>query len=139
MDYVPNFLAVLVAGLVPMITGSIWYGPLFGKKWMELVEKTEEELKANFNPTKSYVVSFVMALLMAYVFAHVIEAFYQAYAVNGIWHGMQGAFWMWLGFVLTIGYQQVAWNSEKLSLFFLSQAYNLITLLIMGAILGVWR
>jgi len=139
MDYVPNFLAVLVAGLVPMLVGSMWYGPVFGKKWMELVGKTEDDIKANFNPTKSYVVTFVMALLLAYVFAHVLEAFYQAYAITGIWYGMQGAFWMWLGFVLTIGYQQVAWNDEKLSLFFLNQAYNLVTLLLMGGILGVWR
>ena len=45
-----NYLAVLVAGFIPMILGSIWYGPLFGKKWIELMGLTEEELKANFNP-----------------------------------------------------------------------------------------
>ena len=28
-----NLIAVLVAGIVPMIVGMLWYGPLFGKRW----------------------------------------------------------------------------------------------------------
>ncbi len=45
-----NILAVIVAALLPMIVGSLWYGPILGKRWMELMELTEEEIKANFNP-----------------------------------------------------------------------------------------
>ena len=139
MEYVPNFLAVLVAGLIPMLVGSMWYGPVFGKKWLEMVGKTEEEIKENFNPIKAYVFSFVMSLIMAYVLAHILEAWNVAYATTGIWYGMQGAFWAWLGFALTIGYQHVAWNDQKLSLYALNMAYNLVCLLAMGALLGVWR
>ena len=31
-----NFLAVIVAAFSAFFVGWIWYGPLFGKKWMEL-------------------------------------------------------------------------------------------------------
>lgn len=139
MDYIPNPLAVLVAGLIPMLLGSLWYGPLFGKKWLEMVGKTEEDIKENFNPTKSYVFSFVMSLIMAYVLAHILEAWDVAYSETGIMYGMQGAFWAWLGFALTIGYQHVAFNDQKLGLYFLNMAYNLASLLFMGALLGAWR
>lgn len=138
-EYVPNFLAVLIAGLIPMLIGSMWYGPVFGKKWLEMVGKTEEEIKENFNPIKAYVFSFVMSLIMAYVLAHMLEAWNAAYAATGLWRGMQGAFWAWLGFALTIGYQHVAWNNQKLGLYFLNMTYNLVCLLAMGALLGVWR
>ena len=53
--------------------------------------------------------------------------------------GMQGAFWYWLGFVVTIGYQSMAWEGKKLGLFAMNMAYNLVVLLGMGTILGVWR
>ena len=36
-----NYLAVLIAGIVPMIVGAIWYGPLFGKRWLGYMETTE--------------------------------------------------------------------------------------------------
>ncbi|NNF03057.1 MAG: DUF1761 domain-containing protein [Rhodothermales bacterium] len=135
----PNLLAVLVAAFIPMVVGSLWYGPLFGKQWMRMVDKTEEELKEGFNPMKSYGVTFVMALLMAYVLAHILIAWEDAYGLVGLWAGIQGAFWIWLGFVLTIGWQAVAFEDKKLGLYWLNMLYNLVTLLAMGALLGVWR
>ena len=137
--YQPNLLAVLVAGLIPMLIGSIWYGPVFGKAWLKLIGKTEEEIRATMNPMKMYVVTFIMALVMAYVLAHVLQAFADAYGVTGIPAGLQAAFWIWLGFVLTIGYQAVAFEDKKISLFALNMGYNLVTLLAMGTLLGAWR
>jgi hypothetical protein len=134
-----NYLAVLVAGLIPMILGSIWYGPLFGKKWMELVGKSEEELKASFNPMKSYGVTFVFALLMAYVLAHVLNAFGDAYGQTGLWAGIEGGFWVWLGFVLTVSWQQVAFSGQSMMLWVLNVLYNLVALICMGALLGSWH
>ena len=49
-----NLLAVLVAGIVPMIVGFLWYGQLFGKRWLELMETTAEEIQKNFNPWKTH-------------------------------------------------------------------------------------
>ena len=80
-----------------------------------------------------------MTLVMAFVLAHVLQAFADAYSVTGLIAGMQGAFWMWLGFVLTVGWQAVAFEDKKLRVFILSMVYNLISLLAMGALLGVWR
>ena len=106
---------------------------------MNLMGKTEEEIRATMSPIKMYVVTFIMSLIMAYVLAHILEAFADAYAVTGLMAGIQGAFWMWLGFVLTVGYQAVAFEDKKLRLFGLNMAYNLVSLLAMGALLGVWR
>ena len=134
-----NLLAVLVAGFIPMLLGSIWYGPLFGKKWMDLIGKTEEDLKADFNPMKSYGVTFVFALVMAYVLAHVLNSFGDAYGQTGAFAGIEAGFGLWLGFVLTVSWQQVAFSGQKLMLWVLNVLYNLVALICMGALLGVWK
>ena len=64
-----NLLAVLVAGIVPMLIGSLWYGPLFGKRWMALMEMTADEIQEGFNPVKTYGVSFLLSLVTAFVLA----------------------------------------------------------------------
>jgi len=137
--YFPNLLSVLGAALIPMVIGALWYGPLFGKKWLELIEQSEEEIRATFNPVKSYGVTFVMAILTAFVLAHILQAFDDAYTLTGWAAGMQGGFWCWLGLVLTIGWQAVSFEDKKLSLYVLNMAYNLVVLMAMGALLGTWR
>jgi len=44
-----NYLAIIVAGLIPSIVGAIYYGPLLGKVWRDSLGKTEEELQPS-NP-----------------------------------------------------------------------------------------
>lgn len=64
-----NFLAVLVAALVPMIMGFIWYNPkVLGAAWMKAADMTEEKMKgAN------------MALIFGLTF---LFSFFAAMAVN---------------------------------------------------------
>ena len=133
----PNLLAVLVAGLVPMIVGSLWYGPLFGKKWMEMVGKTEEEIRANSNPLKQYGVMFVLGLLASYVIAHNMTAYADAYGATGWLAGLQAGFWLWLGLILWHGWQAVAFEDKPLGLYALNMGYNLVALVGMAVVLGL--
>jgi len=59
-----NYLAIIVAGLVPSILGAIYYGPLLGSQWLSSLGKTEEEMvPANMGLT--YGLALLMALLVA--------------------------------------------------------------------------
>jgi len=139
MDYSPNLLAVLVASLLPQLIGALWYGPLFGKMWMTLVGKTEEELREGFNPWVGYGVTWLLGVVAAFVLAHVLNTWEEAFAATGWAYGMQGAFWMWLGFVVFSTWQAVAFEDKKFITWGLNLAYNLTALLAMGALLGEWR
>ncbi len=130
-----NWLAILVATLLPMVVGSLWYGPLFGKTWMNLMEVTEEEIKGNFNPRQAYGISTLMAFIMAFVLANVIGLADHGSAVHGM---LLGGF-LWLGLLVPYGYQAVAFEQRKKQLYFMSMAYNLVVLLLMGLILGGWQ
>jgi len=126
----PNILAVLVAALLPMVIGSIWYGPLFGKKWMDLMGFTEESIKESFNATRSYGGSLIGAALMAYVIGLLIEA-------TGM-PGLAVALLCWAGFVVPCGWHAVAFEDKNMMVYVLSMAYNLVTLILMGILLSVW-
>lgn len=45
-----NLLAVVLGTLVFFAIGAIWYGPLFGKAWRQLVALTDEDMKAGPKP-----------------------------------------------------------------------------------------
>jgi hypothetical protein len=132
----PHLLAVIVAAIIPMIIGALWYSPvMFAKKWMALIGKTEEEIKKSFNPMKMYGLSFLASLVMAYVLAHiVINTGY-----SGFVGGMHAGFWLWLGFVLTTNSSTVLFESRPSGLYWMNVSYYLVSILLMGGLLAVWR
>jgi hypothetical protein len=61
-----NFLAVLVAALVPMAIGFIWYNPkVLGNAWMKAAGITEEKMKGA-NMAVIFGVSFILSFLLAF-------------------------------------------------------------------------
>lgn len=67
-----NFLAVLVAALVPMIMGFIWYNPkVLGNAWMQAAGLNEEKLKGA-NMAVIFGLSFVLSFLLAFFLQAVV-------------------------------------------------------------------
>jgi hypothetical protein len=63
-----SLVATLVATVLGFVLGALWYGPLFSKPWMQAVGLSEEVLRRDFNPAKTYGITFVLGFLGAYVF-----------------------------------------------------------------------
>ena len=60
-----NIYAALVAGLVPMIIGFIWYNErVFGKKWMRVAEMTDEKMEGA-NMALIFGLSYVFSVFLA--------------------------------------------------------------------------
>ncbi len=61
-----NWIAVLIAAIVPTVLGFIWYHPkVFGKAWMEASGITEESMKGA-NMALIFGVSLFLSLLLAF-------------------------------------------------------------------------
>ncbi len=74
-----NYLAVLVCGVIALALGFVWYGPLFGKKWLQItgadkadMARREEMMKGVW---KLYLTQFALALFQAGALAWYIMAF----------------------------------------------------------------
>ena len=64
-----NWLAVLVAAILNMVVGFLWYGPLFSGVFLRLIGKREEEIEVS---PLVYPLGFVMGLVTTYVLAVII-------------------------------------------------------------------
>lgn len=62
-----NIIAVVVAALIPMTLGFIWYHPKtpMGSAWMKLTEMTDEKMKSS-NMALIFGVSLLLSFLLAF-------------------------------------------------------------------------
>lgn len=133
-----NFWAVFASAIGSMVVGSIWYGPLFGKMFMHEMGmhqwSPEKQAHMKKGMTMMYVWQFIASLVMFYVLAMLMVKLGKT-DVNG---GVVTAFWAWLGFVATAKFGEALWGG-KMTLFWLGAGSSLVTLLVGGVILGMWR
>jgi hypothetical protein len=132
-----NYPAVIVATIIHFMIGGLWYGPLFSKKFIELIGWTPVQLEqiAAQSHARELVFAFLCSLVLVYILAH----FVQYTKATGVAGGMQTAFWLWLGFVATTQLATVLFEQRKLGLYLLNVSYQLVACLICGAILGAWK
>lgn len=126
-----NYLAVLVAGIVGLVAGMIWYAPfLFGSVWAKL---SKAKMKKEGMAAK-----YLFALVKTLIMSLFIALFLEWIGVVTIGGGMTIGFWLWLGFIGTTTFSGVIWGNKPFKLWLLDNGANLLSILIMAAILAVW-
>lgn len=132
-----NYLAVVVAAVVHFIIGGLWYGVIFGNTFLRIVQWTPEQLRQVQEQAhwSQYALAFASSLVLVFVLAHIIRYM----NADGISGGLQTAFWVWLGFVVTTQLPTVVFEQRKPGLYLLSIGYQLVAALICGAILAAWK
>ncbi len=134
-----NYWAVLAGAVASMVIGSVWYGPLFGRKWMEINELNPDDVAKREAMQKEamplYGVQFVLSLLQLYILAHFIQGWTEV-------SGVENAVWIWLGFVMPTVAGFAMWNAKpnkvKWAMFLISSGYQLVNFVVFGWILGTW-
>jgi hypothetical protein len=135
MDVQINYLGVVVAAISSMIVGSIWYKPqVFGKPWAKLAKVNLKEMGAN--PVQAYGLTFIASLVTAYVLAHVSFLANRFFGNSFMMDAVTTAFWIWLGFTAARLLVHDLFENRPAKLTLLNAAHELITLLVMGAVLG---
>lgn len=127
-----NYLAVLVAGLLSMVVGFVWYGPLFAKAWMKEVGLKEKDVEKG--PGFGYVLTLLGAFVEAYVLAHFIDFTNATTVLEGAATGML----LWVGFIAyAIGVNYI-FAQRTPRLWMIDTGYFLVLLIAQGALLAVW-
>ena len=129
-----NYWAIVVAVVISMALGGVWYSNLlFAKAWLKGIGKTEAELKDG--AVKGYITAITAAAVTAFVLAHLV--FYVG--ATTIIDGLQAGFWVWFGFFASTLAMHTAFERRSWNLFFIQAGYHLAQLLIIGAMLAVWQ
>ena len=126
-----NWLSVIAAAVSAFLIGGIWYGPLFGKSWMTAFGKTEEMLKARSVPK-----TFGISLLLSLIAAINLEMFIGVEADMVM--GMMAGFFAGLGWVATFLGILYVFEMQSLKAYLINAGYCVISLTMMGLILGAW-
>jgi hypothetical protein len=132
-----NNVAVIVSGAVIFMLGGLWYSPLlFAKRWVALLGKSEAELKANAGSMPmSYLFVLLCGLVTAWVLAIVVGNFAPSSAVDG---ALIGAL-CWAGFAGATSYGTALFSEKPKALWLIDSGFNLVSFMVAGAILAVWR
>jgi hypothetical protein len=127
-----NWIAILVAAFVPMVLGALWYSPmLFARPWMRAVGRTPEEISG---ASLGYAISAIGAVITSYVLARIVRWAEVDDLLNGALVGLL----VWLGFVATVLAVNTWFGGRPRALWAIDSGYQLVALLIMGAIHGAW-
>lgn len=129
-----NWWAVIVAALINMVVGAVWYSPgVFGKYWARL---TGHKTEGNMSMANSgYAVSALGALVQAWVLVHFVRFAGSTTFSKGLVTG----FFIWLGFVAVVMAAMNAFEGRNWDLVRLNAGYWLLVLLINGGLLAAWR
>lgn len=129
-----NYLAVAVSTFSAMILGALWYGPIFGKAWMAEIGKTEEQLKAEFNPAKTYGLTIIAHFFVSLVIAYLM-VLTQANDLSG---GLRIGLSLWVA-VAGIHFVHGLFHSQSFKLIFMNIGYDLSCMIAYSVILSYWR
>ncbi len=132
-----NYWAVLVATLSTMVVGAIWYTPrVFGNYWMKAAKVTPSgNARDAAGPIiTTVIVSFVTAWVLA------AAVYVSRYFFGGgfLINALVTAVVLWAGFTAARFITHDAFDERPSGLTILNIAHELVTVLIMAAIIGVW-
>jgi len=128
-----NGWAILAAVLAAYALGAIWYAPpVLGNAWLRALGKRKEALGS---PVRAMAIQFLLTLVTATVLALLIVRFGAITWAEGAVIGLIAG----VGLVATGLASDYLFCGWSLRLYAIQVAYKLVSLAVMGAILGAWR
>lgn len=143
-----NYVAVIFAALANIIVGFLWFGPLFGKKWVRTGQNKDmvEAQKVKDTKGKGYLttsLALLGSLLMSYLLAQFLALSANHLRLDKASLGFTIGFWVWLGLVIPLSFGRILWDGKPWGLFdskawkhwLILNSYYLVSLLLMSCIL----
>ena len=134
MENAPNWISIVIAALIPMVMGAIWYHPkLFGKAWMDGIGMTEEKIKSA-NMGLTYGLALVMSALIAFFLLNfnngcMQEGEFDTFG-HGVAHGIVVTLFLAMPVLLTKKlFEQSSWKNLWINL-----GYWAVSLALMGGV-----
>ena len=145
-----NWLAIGLSVLAMMVLGFVWYAAWFptGKIWLRHMGLDPNNMPkpAGGQMALSIGLMVIGAFLMMFVFAHTNMIYQDAFrntATGGtagfelrLSDTLTGAFFTWLGFIVPLNLNAVAFENKPWSIFFVNAGFYLVGLLVAGTLLA---
>jgi Protein of unknown function (DUF1761) len=126
-----NWLAVIVAALVPFLIGALWYGPLFAKPWSALTGVRRDTPGQN-----SMALTFGMSAVLNLIIATSLATFIGRTEWS---FGLVAGFAAGFTFVAMAFGITYLFESRPLKLWLINAGYQTVIFTVMGGIVGAWH
>ncbi len=135
MHQIPiNWLAVIAAAIIRLAVGAVWYSPVaFGPIWLKTVGLTQDQMMGAM--PRAIAVDAIGSLVMAFILLHAVVYAGGDTLLLGAAIGALN----WLGFVAVVLIATNVYEQRPLRSAYISAGFNLVALIVMGAVLAVWR
>ncbi len=139
--HIVNIFSIIVAALVSMVVGSLWYSPLmFGKQWMRLRGKTPVETQQMEFPASKMLIEFSSTLVTAFVLSLFTSIITPGLTASvAVPAALILAMIFWVGFYVPTLLAQVLWEEKPFGLFLITASLRLVNLVLMILVLVLWH
>ncbi len=136
MNFAVNYVAVIVAAIAAFVIGFIWYTPLFGKRWMAYLGKSQANMG---QPGASFPFVLAAAFVASVVNAWVLALLATNLGGKDVASGVVLGIVVWLGFQATLTAADHLFTQKPWGLWLLNNGHNVIVQAVMGAIVTALR
>src|SRR6218665_171497 len=131
-----NYWAVLLATASSMAVGAIWYArAVMGRRWASL---TGVDLDNPGNPTWALITTVIVSFITSWVLAGASAIAWHFYGGSFFWGAIITAVTLWAGFTAARFITHDAFERRSTKLTTLNIAHELVTVVVMAVIIGVW-
>lgn len=131
-----NYIAVVLATLSSMVVGAIWYTPkVFGNYWMKEAGVDPGSAGSAVRPI---IVTLIVSFITAWVLAGAAFISLSFYGGSFFWNSVLTGVILWAGFTAARFITHDQFDRRTTGLTVLNCAHELVTIVIMAIIIGVW-
>lgn len=126
-----NWIAVIIGAVFSMVLGTLWYGPIFGKLWLKIVGKKEEDLQSS-------TIMYLLPLLATLIGMYVLGALIKGLEITLWWQGLIMGAVVWIGVGSTATLTTGTFEGSPRGAWALFTLYQLIVYSVMGVVFSIW-
>jgi hypothetical protein len=136
MDITLNWIAIAIATISTMVVGTVWYLPrVFGDRWQSL---TGVDPNKPASRAAAYGGSLVASAITAVVLALAVEFAAAGTGGSFLVAALATGAVLWAGFTAARILVHELFESRDLRIWLITAAYELVTILVMAAIIGLF-
>jgi hypothetical protein len=133
-----NWLAVVVGAVVYFVIGAAWFAPaVFGRPWMAAIGWDESRPRPEMNP-----VNYAGPAIFYLIASAATGLLAKATGTDTLQEGVVLGLVVGIGYALTVTATDAVFDPNKpkpWNWFAISGAYHLVSLVLVGMIIGVWH
>ncbi len=137
-----NFFAILVATLIIIASGSLWYGPkTFFPVWWESIRKNENHKPGGDNMKIVFAMVLLSSVIQAVAMALMVPAMGKLMTAGQptAFSGALSGFMLWLGFIAPTYLVNKMFAGHGFKIWAIEVGNHLVNLILVGILFGVWH